>query len=64
MCFNLFYTFMFLFFVANQFYYASDVFFTSSIERHYPHTKTIHKVDLFDSTFIKIIDDALLHDVK
>ena len=55
---------MFLLFAVNQFCYAFDVFFTTSIERYYPHTQTIHKVDLFDNTFIKIIDDALLHDVK
>ena len=62
--------FIYLLFKATQPSMASEIFYTNAYEvtywsgfAHYDNV-AIHMVDLSDSSFMKIIENAILHDVK
>ena len=61
---------IYLLFKATQPSVASEIFYTNAYEvtywsgfAHYDNV-AIHMVDLSDSSYVKIIDNAILHDVK
>ena len=58
--------FISLFCIINQLCMASEVFYTNTIdlESYLNFGRTIHKVDLNDNTFMKLMDNAVLCDVS
>ena len=56
--------FIYLLFIINQLCIASGIFYTNTYVGNSLQNGSIHKVDLIDNSFIKIIDNAILHDVK
>ncbi len=48
----------------NQFCIASGIFYTNTYAGTFFQNGSIHKVDLSDNSFVKVLDNAILHDVK
>ena len=57
-------TLIHLLFIMSQFCIASGTFYTNSFAGNSFQNGSIHKVDLNDNSFVKILDNAILHDVK